>query len=110
MERGGGSFDYPQWATANVRCGGDLAGPLFNILGKDHSLADWEILRMAGQKYLLHLHEGVKMIQENVLYIKPDVVGGDGTTLLNVVIVARKASKIERFKKVTATLKNRRVR
>ena len=85
----GAAAIYPQYADRNVMVTGTFGGGSIKIEGSNDNIKWFALTDMASSTISI-IAEGFKMIQENVLYVRPALVGGDGTTALKVIIVGRK--------------------
>lgn len=82
--------DYPEWADRNVQVVGIFgAGGSVKIEGSNNDTNYSTLTDMSGVA-LVFTTAGIKMIQENVMFVRPVITAGDGTTLLDVVIIGRK--------------------
>src|SRR3990170_6811827 len=82
--------DYPEWADRNIQVYGTFgAGGSIKIEGSNNN-STWATLTDMSGVALVFTAAGIRMVQENVMFVRPVITAGDGTTSLNIVIVARK--------------------
>lgn len=84
--------DYPRWADRNVQIFGTFgAGGSIKIEGSNNG-TNWVTLTDMAGNSCVFTAAGVKMIQENVMWVRPSVTAGDGTTSLTAILVARRTA------------------
>ena len=87
----GQTMDYPEWADRNIQVFGTFGvGGALSFEGSNDQ-SNWVTLHDATGSTISFSTAGVKMILENVLYVRPVVVG-DGTTSLTAIMVARRTN------------------
>lgn len=87
----GVTADYPRWADRNVQVFGTFgAGGSLKIEGSNNG-SNWATLTDMAGNTAVFTAAGIKMIQENVMWIRPSVTAGDGTTALTAVMIARRS-------------------
>jgi len=89
----GAISDYPGFADRNFQVSGTFgAGGEVTMQGSNEPPANdkWFTLSNMADSALVVTTAGGKMIQENTLYIRPKITGGDGTTSLTITLIARK--------------------
>lgn len=87
----GNPMDYPEWADRNLQVFGTFgAGGSLSLEGSNDKV-NWVTLHDVTGATLTFSTAGVKMIVENVLYVRP-VVTGDGTTSLTAILIARRTN------------------
>ena len=86
------TVDYPRWADRNVQVFGTFgSGGSIKIEGSNNG-SNWVTLTDMAGSTCVFTAAGVKMIQENVMWVRPSVTAGDGTTALTAVLVARRTA------------------
>lgn len=84
-------MDYPEWADRNLQVFGTFgAGGSLSFEGSNDG-THWVTLHDINGSTATFSTAGVKMIVENVLYVRP-VVTGDGTTSLTAILIARRTN------------------
>ena len=89
----GAISDYPAHADRNFQVSGTFgAGGELTMQGTNEPPANnnWFTLTDMAGSALVKTSAGGKMIQENTLYVRPNITGGDGTTSLTITLIARK--------------------
>jgi len=88
----GVTADYPRWADRNIQIFGTFgAGGSIKVEGSNDN-SNWATLTDMGGATLVFTSAGVRMIQENVMWVRPSVTAGDGTTSLTAILVARRTA------------------
>ena len=83
------TIDYPQFADRNVQVLGTFGSGGTLIMQGSNDKTNWHTLTDMTGSPISFTSAGVKMIQENTLYVRPSVTAGDGTTDLTAIVVAR---------------------
>jgi len=84
----GDAASLAKWATKSIQVSGTVgAGGSVNVQGSNDG-TNWATLDESTGDALSTMGVGIKDILQNTQFIRPSVVGGDGTTAIKVVIIA----------------------
>lgn len=80
------------WADRTVHVYGTGTFGTVTLQGRNDPAAAWQTLTDQAGNNLTFTAEGLRLVLQAPLYIRPLHSGGDGTTSLNVVMVSRRLS------------------